>query len=49
MYNLVRLRVIADDSENKAGQPGAASRMYSGPAPTMKSSKFKVGAQVEDF
>ena len=49
MYNLVRLRVIAYDSENKAGQLGAVGRMYSFPAPTTKSSKFKSSKSTSIF
>ena len=30
------VRVIADDAENKAGQPGATVRIYSDPMPSMK-------------
>ena len=43
IYNLVRVRVrvIADNFENTAGQPSAMGRVYSGPAPATKSSKFK--------
>ena len=38
----MRVRVIADDSEeNKAGQPSAVGRVYSGPTLLTHSSKFK--------
>ena len=37
----VRVRVIADNFQNTAGQPRAMGRVYSGPAPATKSSKFK--------